>query len=81
MAMVFDSNENKKVAVLLGAGSMGAALLRRVCAGMPLPNRSHQTAIRFLFHIARRLTFSGRFGIIRVSERATWLSLLNRNFI
>ena len=36
MAMVFDRNENKKVAVLLGAGSMGTAILRRVCAGMTL---------------------------------------------
>lgn len=27
----------------------------------------------------QRLTFSGQFGIIRVSERATRLSLLNRN--
>ncbi|WP_205521520.1 hypothetical protein [Ruminococcus flavefaciens] len=36
MAMVFDRNENRKVAVLLGAGSMGTAILRRVCAGMTL---------------------------------------------
>ena len=36
MAMAFDRNENRKVAVLLGAGSMGTAILRRVCAGMTL---------------------------------------------
>ena len=36
MAMVFDRNENRQVAVLLGAGSMGTAILRRVCAGMTL---------------------------------------------
>jgi NAD(P)-dependent dehydrogenase (short-subunit alcohol dehydrogenase family) len=34
--MIFDRNENRKVAVLLGAGSMGTAILRRVCAGMTL---------------------------------------------
>ncbi|MBR1663115.1 MAG: hypothetical protein IJ696_02165 [Ruminococcus sp.] len=34
--MVFDRNDNKKVAVLLGAGSMGTAILRRVCAGKTL---------------------------------------------
>ena len=31
--MIFDRNENKKVSVLLGAGSMGTAILRRVAAG------------------------------------------------
>ena len=31
--MIFDRNENKAVSVLLGAGSMGTAILRRVCAG------------------------------------------------
>ena len=36
MAMVFDRNENRKVAVLLGAGCMGTSILRRVCAGMTL---------------------------------------------
>ena len=31
--MILDRNENKEVAVLLGAGSMGMAILRRVAAG------------------------------------------------
>ena len=31
--MVFDRNENKEVAVLLGAGSMGTAIVRRIAAG------------------------------------------------
>ena len=31
--MILDRNENKDVAVLLGAGSMGMAILRRVAAG------------------------------------------------
>ena len=35
--------------------------------------------IGFIFHIARELTFSGRFGIIRERARAIRLSLLNRN--
>ena len=68
MAMVFDRNDNRKVAVLLDAGSMGTAILRRVCAGMTLLNRPHQSAILFLFLTARRLTFSVRFGIIKVKQ-------------
>ena len=31
--MIFDRNENRPVSVLLGAGSMGTAILRRVAAG------------------------------------------------
>ena len=31
--MILNRNENKEVAVLLGAGSMGMASLRRVAAG------------------------------------------------
>ena len=31
--MIFDRNEERKVSVLLGAGSMGTAILRRVAAG------------------------------------------------
>ena len=31
--MILDRNEKKTVAVLLGAGSMGTAILRRVAAG------------------------------------------------
>lgn len=31
--MILDRNEKKDVAVLLGAGSMGLAILRRVAAG------------------------------------------------
>ena len=31
--MILDRNENKEVAVLLGAGSMGMAILRRIAAG------------------------------------------------
>ena len=32
-SVILDRNENKDVAVLLGAGSMGMAILRRVAAG------------------------------------------------
>ena len=31
--MIFDRNENKEVIALLGAGSMGCAIVRRVAAG------------------------------------------------
>ena len=31
--MVFDRNENKEVIALLGAGSMGTAIVRRIAAG------------------------------------------------
>lgn len=31
--MIFDRNENKEVVALLGAGSMGAAIVRRIAAG------------------------------------------------
>lgn len=31
--MVFDRNENKHVVALLGAGSMGTAIVRRIGAG------------------------------------------------
>ncbi|MBQ7501881.1 SDR family NAD(P)-dependent oxidoreductase [bacterium] len=31
--MIFDRNENKEVIVLLGAGSMGTAIIRRFAAG------------------------------------------------
>lgn len=31
--MILDFNENKPVAVLLGAGAMGLAIVRRVAAG------------------------------------------------
>ena len=31
--MIFDRNENKPVIVLLGAGSMGTAIVRRIAAG------------------------------------------------
>ena len=31
--MVFDRNESKKVIALLGAGSMGTAIVRRIAAG------------------------------------------------
>lgn len=34
--MILDRNENRPVAVLLGAGSMGTAILRRVAAGKKL---------------------------------------------
>ena len=34
--MIFDRNDSKDVAVLLGAGSMGTTILRRVCAGMTI---------------------------------------------
>lgn len=33
MKMIFDRNENKEVVVLLGAGSMGTAIVRRFAAG------------------------------------------------
>ena len=32
-AMILDRNENKDVVVLLGAGSMGTAIVRRIAAG------------------------------------------------
>ena len=31
--MIFDRNENKPVITLLGAGSMGTAIVRRIAAG------------------------------------------------
>ena len=31
--MIFDRNENKEVIALLGAGSMGTAIVRRIAAG------------------------------------------------
>ena len=31
--MIFDRNENKEVIALLGAGSMGTAIIRRIAAG------------------------------------------------
>ena len=31
--MILDRNENKEVVVLLGAGSMGTAIVRRIAAG------------------------------------------------
>ena len=31
--MIFDRNEKKQVVALLGAGSMGTALVRRIAAG------------------------------------------------
>ena len=31
--MVFDRNEKKQVVALLGAGSMGTAIVRRIAAG------------------------------------------------
>ena len=31
--MIFDRNENKSVIALLGAGSMGTAIVRRIAAG------------------------------------------------
>ena len=31
--MIFDRNENKQVVALLGAGSMGTAIVRRIAAG------------------------------------------------
>ena len=31
--MIFDRNENKEVIALLGAGSMGTAIIRRFAAG------------------------------------------------
>ena len=31
--MIFDRNENKPVIALLGAGSMGTAIVRRIAAG------------------------------------------------
>ena len=31
--MIFDRNEKKKVIALLGAGSMGTAIVRRIAAG------------------------------------------------
>ena len=34
--MIFDRNDSRDVAVLLGAGSMGTTILRRVCAGMTI---------------------------------------------
>lgn len=34
--MTFDYNENKQVAVLLGAGSMGTAIIERVASGMKI---------------------------------------------
>ena len=34
--MIFDRNDSGDVAVLLGAGSMGTTILRRVCAGMTI---------------------------------------------
>ena len=34
--MIFDYNNNKKVAVLLGAGNMGTAIVRRVSQGMTI---------------------------------------------
>ena len=33
MAMIFDRNENKPVVALLGAGSMGTAIVRRIASG------------------------------------------------
>lgn len=33
MSMIFDRNENKPVIALLGAGSMGTAIVRRIAAG------------------------------------------------
>ena len=31
--MIFDRNENKEVIALLGAGSMGTAIVRKIAAG------------------------------------------------
>ena len=31
--MIFDRNENKEIIALLGAGSMGTAIVRRIAAG------------------------------------------------
>jgi pyrroline-5-carboxylate reductase len=35
--MIFDRNENKQVIALLGAGSMGTAIVRKIAAGRMIP--------------------------------------------
>ena len=44
--MIFDRNENKAVSVLLGAGSMGTAILRRVCAGTKILSSLTKTTVK-----------------------------------
>lgn len=54
--MILDRNESKEVAVLLGAGSMGMAILRRVAAGkmILLGGRRVSAGIGRRFHYRHR---------------------------
>ena len=55
--MILDRNENKEVVALLGAGSMGCAIVRRIATGKKilLGDISEKTLER----VSREFTYSG----------------------
>ena len=55
--MIFDRNENKPVVALLGAGSMGAAIVRRIAAGKKI--LLGDISEKNLERVANELTYSG----------------------
>ena len=55
--MIFDRNENKEVIVLLGAGSMGTAIVRRMAAGKKI--LLGDISEKALERVSREFTYSG----------------------
>lgn len=71
--MILDRNESKEVAVLLGAGSMGLAILRRVAAGKKilLGDISEQNLAR----AANELRYSGYDVVTKIADACDKASL------
>ena len=55
--MILDRNENKEVVVLLGAGSMGTAIVRRIAAGKKI--LLGDLSRKALERVSREFTYSG----------------------
>ena len=55
--MILDRNENKEVVVLLGAGSMGTAIVRRIAAGKKI--LLGDISEKALERVSREFTYSG----------------------
>ena len=77
--MIFDRNENKEVIALLGAGSMGTAIVRRIAAGRKiLLGDISEKNLEQVSHDFRYSGYDVETMIVNALERIPWRRLLKR---